>query len=152
MWRDMERICGALALPLQRPQPFPQNSLLAARTALALEGAARATFSRRIYHAEFGEGRTSSDRAVISEVLRSIGADAEAILARAESPDNKDRLKAECALAKTLGLPGAPCVVTSDGEVFWGNDRIEQALDWEIGRGGSDPPLSHEASGKLPPA
>jgi len=38
MWRDMERICSALGLPLQRPQPFPQNSLLAARTALALEG------------------------------------------------------------------------------------------------------------------
>src|SRR5271165_1062671 len=31
MWRDMERICGALGLPLRRPEPFPQNSLLAAR-------------------------------------------------------------------------------------------------------------------------
>ena len=38
MWRDMERICGALELPLKRPDPFPQNSLLAARVALALEG------------------------------------------------------------------------------------------------------------------
>ena len=36
MWRDLERICGALGLPLTRPDPFPQNSLLAARVALAL--------------------------------------------------------------------------------------------------------------------
>ena len=134
MWRDMERICGALGLPLQRPKPFPQNSLLAARTALALDGGARATFSRRIYDSEFGEGRTISDRAVIAQMLQSIGADPEATLTRAESFENKERLKAECVVAKSLCLPGAPCLVTSDGEVFWGNDRIEQALEWEIGR------------------
>ena len=29
MWRDIERVCGALELPLKRPDPFPQNSLLA---------------------------------------------------------------------------------------------------------------------------
>ena len=34
MWRDLERICGALDLPFVRPDPFPQNSLLAARVAL----------------------------------------------------------------------------------------------------------------------
>jgi 2-hydroxychromene-2-carboxylate isomerase len=151
MWRDLARICGALGLPLQRPQPFPQNSLLAARTALALEGEARASFSRSLYLAEFGDGRTISDRAVISAVLQSIGADPEATLARAESLENKGRLKAECALAKTLKLPGAPCLVTTDGEVFWGNDRIEQALDWEAGRRESEPPHSREASGKLAP-
>ena len=48
----------------------------------------------------------------------------------AESAANKERLKAECGLAKSLGLPGAPCLVTADGEIFWGNDRIEPALDW----------------------
>src|ERR1700691_2135728 len=34
MWRDVERICAALKLPFQRPEPFPQSSLLAARVAL----------------------------------------------------------------------------------------------------------------------
>ncbi len=34
MWRDLERICGALGLPLVQPSPFPQNGLLAARVAL----------------------------------------------------------------------------------------------------------------------
>ena len=36
MWRDIERVCGALELPLKCPDLFPQNSLLAARAALAL--------------------------------------------------------------------------------------------------------------------
>ncbi|MGZ3324432.1 MAG: DsbA family protein, partial [Xanthobacteraceae bacterium] len=35
MWRDLERLCADLGVPFQRPDPFPQNSLLAARVALA---------------------------------------------------------------------------------------------------------------------
>ena len=42
MWRDLERTCAAMGVPLVRPEPFPQASLLAARVALALEGEARA--------------------------------------------------------------------------------------------------------------
>src|ERR1700694_2480032 len=34
MWRDLERLCGDLGLPLRRPEPFPQHSVLAARVAL----------------------------------------------------------------------------------------------------------------------
>ena len=35
MWRDLERLCADLGLPFRRPDPFPQNSLLAARVAIA---------------------------------------------------------------------------------------------------------------------
>ena len=34
MWRDLERLCEDLSLPFRRPEPFPQNSLLAARIAV----------------------------------------------------------------------------------------------------------------------
>ena len=70
MWRDMKRICDALGLPpLKRPVPFPQNSLLAARVALALDDATRADFSRAVYAAEFGQGLPIADRAVIAALL-----------------------------------------------------------------------------------
>ena len=29
MWRDLERVCEDTGLPFRRPEPFPQNSLLA---------------------------------------------------------------------------------------------------------------------------
>src|SRR5208337_4503763 len=61
MWRDLERICAAAGLPFRRPEPFPQNSLFAARVALALEGESRAEFSRKVYAAEFGEGLSIAD-------------------------------------------------------------------------------------------
>ena len=42
--------------------------------------------------------------------------------------------------AQRLGIFGAPSFVTEDGELFWGNDRLEQALAWAKGRAPKDPP------------
>ena len=134
MWRDMERVCASFGLPLVRPEPFPQNSLAAARIAIALDDAARAEFSRRVYRAEFAEGRSISDPATLSALIVDCGLDASATLAAAQAEANKTKLKAQGERAKSLGLPGAPCLATEDGEVFWGNDRLEQGLDWALGK------------------
>jgi 2-hydroxychromene-2-carboxylate isomerase len=117
-----------------RPDPFPQSSLLAARAALALDEALRPAFTRAVYAAEFGRGQAIADRGVIAGLLAEAGAAPDALLERAQSPENKAALKAACEEAKALGLPGAPCFVTADGEVFWGNDRLEAALDWALKR------------------
>jgi len=130
MWRDLERICGALGLPLVRPDPFPQNSLLAARVALALDDALRPAFCRAVYRAEFAEGRPIDSPATLAALLAEIGVAPEPLLRRAVEDANKAALKAQTARAAALGLPGAPCLTTPDGEVFWGNDRLEQGLDW----------------------
>jgi len=135
MWRDLERICAAEGLPFRRPEPFPQHSLFAARVALVLEGEARAEFSRRVYAAEFGEGLSIDDRERIAALAAALGLDPASVLAQAESEAGKARLKAECARAAEIGIYGAPTLV-SDGEVFWGNDRLEQGLDWAAGRRG----------------
>jgi 2-hydroxychromene-2-carboxylate isomerase len=134
MWRDMERVCAALGLPFVRPDPFPQHSLLAARVALSLEGAERAAFSRAVYRAEFGEGRSIADRTTLASLVEAMGWNWSEILARAEEPSNKERLREECASAVKIGLFGAPSFAAGDGELFWGNDRLEQALGWEVAR------------------
>ena len=69
MWRDLERTCGAMGVPLKRPEPFPQPSLLAARIALVLEGDERAEFSRKVFVAEFGQGLPIGDRATLGALL-----------------------------------------------------------------------------------
>jgi 2-hydroxychromene-2-carboxylate isomerase len=97
---------------------------------LALEGDQRENFSRHVYIAEFGQGLPIADRATLAALLAKCGADPEATMLRAESEANKALLKAECARAAQIGVIGAPCLVTEDGEVFWGNDRLEQGLDW----------------------
>jgi len=130
MWRDVERTCDAMGVPFKRPDPFPQASLLAARVALALQDEERASFSRQVYMAEFGQGASIADRATLASLLAACGVDPAAALERAESDANKAALKAECARAAEIGIVGAPSIVTGDGEVFWGNDRLEQGLDW----------------------
>ena len=133
MWRDLERICARENLPFVRPDPFPQNTLLAARIATALDGAQRARFSRAVYAAEFGEGLAIDDRVLLAGILDDLGLPAET-LERAVSDAVKAALKASVAEARRLGVFGAPSFVTADGELFWGDDRLEAALDWATGR------------------
>lgn len=130
MWRDLERLCADLALPFVRPEPFPQNSLLAARMALAIDEAKRPDFSRAVFHAEFGGGKRIDDSNLIGSLLADLKLDAAALLAAAQSTAIKDKLRAETAEAQQLGIFGAPSFVTADGELFWGNDRLEHALAW----------------------
>jgi 2-hydroxychromene-2-carboxylate isomerase len=131
MWRDLERLCNELGLPLVRPDPFPQHSLLAARVALAAAGESWADdFCVGVFRAEFGEGRQIADARELASVIEALGGDARAILEGAASPETKDRLRAETDEARRLGLFGAPSFVTPDGELFWGNDRLETAMAW----------------------
>ncbi|GGC64186.1 2-hydroxychromene-2-carboxylate isomerase [Chelatococcus reniformis] len=131
-WRDIERQAAALGLPLVRPAPFPQNSLLAARVGLAVGPAGRPAFSEALFREEFERGRSISDTAVLAEVLAGLGHDAGAVLAAAASELVKTALRQQGERAKRLGLFGAPTFVTADGEVFWGNDRLEAALAWAM--------------------
>lgn len=131
MWRDLERICGALNLPFMQPDPFPQNALLAARVALVgLADAWGEDFCRAVYSAEFGKGRNIAETPTVAEILRTLGQDTGAILQRAQSDNIKLRLRAETEKAQRLGIFGAPSFITADGELFWGNDRLEAALAW----------------------
>jgi 2-hydroxychromene-2-carboxylate isomerase len=131
MWRDLERLCAELHLPFQRPDPFPQNSLLAARVAVAgLDHDWGEDFCRAVFRAQFGDGRRIDDPAVITDVLATLKADPQATLSAAQSDEIKSRLRSETGAAQALGLFGAPTFVTADGELFWGNDRLEQALTW----------------------
>jgi 2-hydroxychromene-2-carboxylate isomerase len=132
MWRDLERLCARLGLPLRRPSGFPRSGLLAARVALA--GAAEPwlpDFVRAVYYANFAEDRDIAERAVIAELLDALDLPAAVLLARADSELVKAGLRAQTEQAQRLGIFGAPSFVVGD-ELFWGGDRLEDALDWAV--------------------
>jgi len=167
-WRDVARLADGLGLALTRPQPFPQNSLQAARLALALPEAALPAFTVALFAAEFEQGLGLSEAALrqalaaasaniesplaaasaniepplaaasasLEPPLAAASANMESLLAAAGSDAVKRALRAQTEAAVAAGIFGAPAFIASDGELFWGNDRLEQALAWELGLAG----------------
>jgi len=130
MWRDMERQCDKLGLPLVVPDPFPQDSLLAARIAhTGRQSPWIGAYVRAVFDAEFGQGQDISDPGLLAGLLQEAGADAKAVLEQAESIETKIGLRAAVSEAETLGIFGAPSFVTVNGDLYWGHDRLEDALD-----------------------
>lgn len=129
-WRDLERLCVLYRLPWQRPRRYPPHSLLAARTTLvALEQGWGDTCIAAIYRAAFAEDRDIADADVLRSVIAGLGQDAETVLCAAQDEAVKAKLRAQVDAAMAAGIFGAPSLVV-DGEIFWGNDRLEQGLEW----------------------
>ncbi len=131
MVRDMERIASERVLAFQPPKPFPQNGVVAARLAIAgLEEGWTPAFVKAVYKFEFAEGRNIADRAVLGDALEAAGAAVERAFALAETQAVRQALRSNTEEAQSKGLFGAPSFTTEGGEVFWGDDRLEQALSW----------------------
>lgn len=136
MWRDVERLCAKYNLPFVKPSRFPRNSLLAARVACL----ARTTsepwlpeFARAVYRANFAEDREIGDEEEIRAILDSLGESGESLIEQARAPESKPSLREQTRRARELGIFGAPSFVVGD-ELFWGNDRLEDALAWAHSR------------------
>ena len=131
MWRDLTRICEAEGLPLKLPPAkFPQNGLKAASLALAGEKEGwTPAFTRAVFTANYAGQKDISEDATLRAILAALGVDAEAALAAANTPENKDALRRQTEEAASRGLFGAPSFTIGD-ELFWGNDRLEAALAW----------------------
>jgi 2-hydroxychromene-2-carboxylate isomerase len=133
MWRDLERLCADLDLPFRRPEMFPQQSVLAARVALIglkLQEKWGKDFCLAVFRAEFAEGQRIDDAAAIGEILARLKVEPEPVLEAARSDLLRVALRSETEEAQRLGIFGAPTFITPDGEMFWGNDRLERALAW----------------------
>ncbi|MEL6283272.1 MAG: 2-hydroxychromene-2-carboxylate isomerase [Pseudomonadota bacterium] len=130
MFRDLERRASAYGLPFKREGILPVNSVMAARLAIAaLEQSQGPAFCRRVSFAHWGEGRDISNADVLEDCARAAGFDPKALSARASDPAVKPRLRQNTEDAQSLGVFGAPSF-TARGELFWGDDQLEDALAW----------------------
>lgn len=134
MWLDMARCAENYGLPFFRStKAFPQNGLLAARIALCLpDGESRGEFTKAVYRAEFVQGKDITELNVIEEILIGMGHDSDILLLQTKTQAIKEKLFTNTAEARTKGIFGAPSFITASGELFWGDDRLEQALNWSV--------------------
>lgn len=129
MWRDMERQAAKYGLPWRRPGAFPRSAVLPMRVAV-LAAAAQpwiGEFSRRVMHQNWVQDREIDDAAAVREALSGLVPDPDAVLAAALAPENKLRLRTNTDTAAARGVFGAPTFFVG-GEMFWGNDRLEDAM------------------------
>jgi len=133
MWRDLERLAAEHGLAFHKPEPFPQHSVSAGRVATAHAAAPwLPDFVCGVFRAEFADGRDIGHAATLAAVLDGLGVDAAAALAAAERAETRAALRAATEEAGGRGLFGAPSFTIGD-ELFWGQDRLDDALAWAGG-------------------
>jgi 2-hydroxychromene-2-carboxylate isomerase len=126
--QDCQRRAQAHGLgPIRWPDGWPGNDVLPARALVAADQGGRLVpLALAAMRACFREGRDISRPDVLASVAREAGLDGEALLDRAQTPEVKDALRAINDEAVAAGVIGVPTVWV-EGEVFWGDDRLEEA-------------------------
>ena len=121
---DVVRKARALGVPIAPPPAHPFNPLFALRVAsVSIEPAIRRALIDRIYAAVWaGEARNIEDRAVVAALAREVGI-GDQVLAAAESPEGKARLRTQTERAIADGVFGVPTALVG-GELFWGVDSL----------------------------
>lgn len=104
-----------------------RSTRLALKAAMVAKDAGRfREYHYPAYRARWVEARDISERDVVRGLLAGAGLDADAALARAESPELEGRLEGETQEAMGRGVFGVPTVFVGE-RMFWGNDRFELA-------------------------
>jgi 2-hydroxychromene-2-carboxylate isomerase len=131
MWRDIERRAAMYGIPASLPAPYPvKQSILANLVALVgMRQGWGVDFVRTAYRRWFQLGQETGAEPNVSESLRDIGQEPQAVLALANASATKDRLMTETGVARDLGIFGSPTFAIGR-ELFWGDDRLEDAISW----------------------
>lgn len=127
-WRQRRGL--PLVLQARSPSfdPAPADRFV---IAIIASGADPDAFLRRAFHALWADGLDLADEAVLARLAASVGLAAEPLLEAAAAPVSHERYEQNRIEAIAAGVFGAPSYIL-DGELFWGQDRIE-LLDEALG-------------------
>lgn len=135
VWRDMERRCRLHGLPFRRPSVFPRRSLLPMRIAtLGVEQPWMGAFCRGVMLANFVHDREIDSEDALRALLEDLALPVSELLAAATADANKAALRVRTEEAMARGIFGAPMLLAGD-EMFWGDDRLEEAVAWAASGG-----------------
>jgi 2-hydroxychromene-2-carboxylate isomerase len=127
---EIERRASAYGLPpLAWPEPWPGNTLAAMRAATFAKQTGRTvSFALAAFRQAFAAGRDLSapDNVLIAAAACELHPNA--VLKAVETTVVKDALREATDAAAELGVTGVPALVVG-GEVFWGDDRVEEAVE-----------------------
>lgn len=122
MTKNVARKAALLGLELNPPAFLPFNPLLALRvTLLARTDDERTAMIGALFRAVWVRSLHVSEPAVVESVLGELGLDGAGLVARAQDPEIKARLRSQTEAAVGRGVFGVPAMEVGD-ELFWGYD------------------------------
>ncbi|MEL6287940.1 MAG: 2-hydroxychromene-2-carboxylate isomerase [Pseudomonadota bacterium] len=129
MWQDVARQAAHYGLAFNHPAPFPANGVYASRIALAaLDEGWGAAWVAEVFRRVFVSAEDIAHTEILADCMVSIGQDGSRAATLVSDAALKRRLREQTEKAASLGIFGAPTFFTDDGEMFWGDDRLEAAL------------------------
>ena len=131
MWRDIERRAAMYGLPAKVPAPYPLKEFDLANR-LAILGLAEGwgiPYIQASYRCWFVDGQEPGQEPNLSASLAEVGQDTARCVERAAGDEIGVLYDAATQEAKALGVFGSPTFAVS-GELFWGDDRLDDALSW----------------------
>jgi 2-hydroxychromene-2-carboxylate isomerase len=136
MWRDIERRAARYGFMPRLPAPYPLKQFdLANRVAIvaAREGWCDA-YLAATYRRWIEAGEEAGSEPNLSASIAEAGETPLRVVEDAEAKVTEAAYRAATAEARRIGIFGSPTFVV-DGELFWGDDRLEDAIAWrERGR------------------
>lgn len=126
---ECERRASAYGLaPIVWPEPWPGNMLTAMRAASFAKQAGRTvSFSLAAFRQQFAAGRDLGDPDNVAIAGAACELHPRALLKAVATEAVKRGLREATEAAAARGVEGVPALVV-DGEVFWGDDRLEEAV------------------------
>jgi 2-hydroxychromene-2-carboxylate isomerase len=122
---EMQRWARWWGVPFDPPRRFPQRTVTAQRL-LLLAGDAAVRLGIALGRAMWAEQRNLEDADTLRGVLADCGLPREWV-ERTQEPEVKQQLIAETAAARAAGVFGVPTWIV-DGQLFWGQDRLELVM------------------------
>ena len=129
MIRDCKLIAEKNKIKFKFNSYFPIRSLNLMRGVLvAEEDNFKSYYIDNIFNAIWQDGLNMNDENIIEKILKNLNVNPKTFLLRVASASIKESLKKRTNEAYEKGIFGAPSFV-SNNKIFWGQDRIEFALN-----------------------
>ena len=131
MWRDIERRAEGYKFFAKTPVPYPLSEFdLANQIAiLGLKMGWGVNYVRLTYKKWFQEGKEPVVEPSISEVCKELGLNKDEIIIESKTKEIKDEYFSNTDAARENKVFGSPSFIV-DNELFWGDDRMEDAIEW----------------------
>ena len=131
MWRDIERRAEGYGFFAKTPVPYPLSEFdLANQIAIyGLDEGWGVDYIRLTYKKWFQEGKEPAIDPSISEICEKLKINKDKIILKAKSKEIENKYISNTKDARNNKIFGSPTFIV-DNEIFWGDDRMEDAIKW----------------------